>query len=217
MIHKQTNLTLYLIRHAESGMNKKPELIAGRSPKTPLSIIGKEQAVKLGKYFKRSGISFDSIFSSPLTRSKQTAEITLKEIGITENKIIPVEDLVEFTQGDWEGRSRKEVYTPEVLKYMNAKGYLFKPPNGESQVMVEHRVSGWFINEIMQNPKYLDKESTIAIFSHGLAIKCFLHFVMGFNDRLIYRIRLDNTAICKLRFTSEGWFIDSINDVSHLG
>lgn len=216
MIHRQTKLTLYLIRHAESEMNQKPELIGGRSPHTPLSPEGKKQAVKLGKYLHKQKITFDSVYSSPLLRTKMTAELALSELNIPKERIIEVPDLVEFAQGDWEGRSRKEVYKPEMLQYINTKGSLFIPPNGESQVMVEHRVSGWFMQEIMHNPKYLGKQSTIAIFSHGTTIKCFLHFAMHFDDRLIYRIRLDNTGVCKLIFTHEGWFIDSINEIAHL-
>lgn len=216
MMHKQTQITLYLIRHAESEMNQKPDLIAGRSPHSPLSEKGQAQSMNLGKRLHQEGVTFSNIYSSPLIRTKMTAEIALKEMGLSKDLIIDVPELMEFTQGAWEGRSRKEIYTPEVLQYINTKGSLFTPPNGESQLMVEHRVSGWFIKEILHNPKYMDKKSTVAIFSHGLTIKCFLHFVMHFDDRLIYRIRLDNAGFCKLRFTRDGWFIDSVNNVSNL-
>jgi len=216
MLHNEIDLDIYLIRHAESEMNEKPHLIAGRSPHSPLSIKGQDQAKSLGRYFKKEPVIFDSVYSSPLLRSKRTAQITLDEMGIPERDIIEVPELVEFTQGDWEGRPRKEVYTPEILRYINTKGSLFTPPNGESQIMVEHRVSGWFMEEILHNNKLMSGKKTIAIFSHGLTIKCFLHFVMNFDERLIYRIRLDNTGYCKLHFNQEGWFMYSINTTSHL-
>ncbi|QQG43975.1 MAG: histidine phosphatase family protein [Candidatus Roizmanbacteria bacterium] len=216
MIHNKTELLIYLIRHAESEMNQKPELIAGRSPQSPLSEKGKIQSLNLGRKLNQEGIKFDAIYSSPLIRTKMTAELVLKEMKISKDMIIEVPELVEFSSGDWEGRSRQEIYTPEILQYINTKGSLFTPPNGESQLMVEHRASGWFIKEILHNPNYFDKTKTIAIFSHGLTIKCLLHFVMHFDDRLIYRIRLDNTAYCKLRLNREGWFIDSLNETSQL-
>jgi len=197
-------------------MNLKPHLVGGKSAQSPLSAKGKQQAISLGKHLHGQGISFDAAYSSDLLRSTMTAEIALKEIGIPIDTIRLIPELGELAQGDWEGRSREETYTPETLQYINTKGASFTSPNGESQMTVERRISGWFIDEILHNPKFLDKENTIAIFSHGLAISCFLHFVMNFNDRLIYRIRLDNTAICKLRFTHEGWFVDNINDNSHL-
>lgn len=216
MIHKQTQFSIYLIRHAESEMNQTPELIAGRNPNSPLTSKGEKQAKMLGMHLYRNGIIFGSVYSSSLLRSRMTAELVLAEMGKHNDSIADTPELVEFTQGDWEGKPRDEIYTPEVLQYMNTKGALFVPPKGESQLMVEHRVSSWFMEEILHNPNYLDKNSTIAIFSHGLTIKCFLHFVMNFDERLIYRIRLDNTSVCKLRFTHEGWFIDTLNNTSHL-
>ncbi len=217
MIHKQTQLTLYLIRHAESEMNQNPHLIGGRSPRTPLSPLGIEQAMKLGKYFHKHDITFNAIYSSTAVRAIGTARLVLKEFNVPEDNVTTTDQLVEIGQGDWEGKLRTETYTPDTLSYMNTKGPIFTPPNGESQLMCEHRVSSWFIEEILNNKKYMGKETTIAIFSHGITIKCLLHFVMHFNDRLIYRITLDNTSMCRLRLTPDGWFIDSINDTSHLG
>jgi len=216
MIHKKTNLHFYLIRHAQSEINTKPKIIAGRSDSTPLSLLGTKQAQNLGKYFQKNGTGFDHIYSSPLIRSLQTCEIVLKEMGIPQDKIVKVPELVEFTQGEWEGTNRDKTYTPDNLCYINTKGSFFIPPNGESQVMVEHRVSGWFLDEILNNRQYMGKANTIVIFAHGLVIKCLLHFVMHFDDRLIPRIKLENTGICEIRYNSKGFFIDTLNNTSHL-
>lgn len=216
MVHKDTNLTIYLIRHGQSEANVKAEFIGGRSEATPLSDLGKMQAKKLGKRFVSEKVKLDAIYSSTILRSKMTAEIALKEMGISKEKIVEVDALGELAEGEWEGKSREEIYNDQTLQYINSKGALFVPPGGESQVMVEYRMSGWFLSEILNNTKYLKKEGSIAVFSHGIAIKCFLHFVMNFDERLIYRMRLDNTSICKLKLTKEGWFVEGLNDTAHL-
>ena len=64
---------IYLIRHGESTMNAKPELIGGRSPSATLTATGKRQARALGVHLRSLGVDFDAVYSSPLERAKQTA------------------------------------------------------------------------------------------------------------------------------------------------
>lgn len=66
---------IHFIRHAESTLNAKPELIGGRSPASPLTALGKRQARALGVHLRSSGMDFDAVYSSPLERAKQTAYI----------------------------------------------------------------------------------------------------------------------------------------------
>lgn len=209
MIHKDTNLEVYLTRHAESVANQSPHIVAGRSSESPLSEKGQQQARRLGKVLKQDA-PFDAVFTSPLLRSSETCKIACEEAGV----IIEAEvakEIEEFTQGDWEGAERKDLYSGDRLTYIEAKGYLLTPPNGESQRMVERRVSNWFEDKILYNESYIGSPKKVLVFTHGLVIKCFLHYVMHFDDRLIYRVRLDNASVTKLRFTSRGWFIDYID------
>ena len=216
MMINNTNLEFYFIRHGESVLNTQPDLIGGRGEHTLLSEKGINQVKKLGRYLVENNIIFDEVFSSSLIRSVQTCEIACDQMNFIKENIKIRNELTEFTQGDWEGKTRSEIYTPEQLNQINTLGYLFTPPNGESQRMVERRVSDWLEDEVLNNPNYTNSTKRIAIFSHGLTIKCLLHYILGFNDRLIYRIGLDNTAFCKIRFTSQGWFPDSINEKPHL-
>lgn len=64
---------IHFIRHAESSMNAKPELICGRSPSAMLTGLGKRQARALGVHLRSVGMDFDAVYSSPLERAKQTA------------------------------------------------------------------------------------------------------------------------------------------------
>lgn len=211
MLHQNTSITLYIVRHGQSEKNLQRDILYGRSESSPLTKKGKLQATKLGKRLKRQGVKFDYVYSSPFTRALDTAKLTTQEIGFPESKIQLNDDIIEYSIGDWADKKRQETYTLEVMYAMNTKGPYFIPPNGESLIMVQKRVTNWLIEEILHNEKYLDKETNIAIFSHAMTIKTLLQFIMGFNDRLMYRIAIDNAGLIKLRFNKDGWFVDGVN------
>lgn len=90
------------------------------------------------------------------------------------------------------------------------------PELGESLRMTERRISNLVEDEILYNPRYLDAHSKIAIFTHETAIKCFLHYVMGYSDRFIQRMDVDNASLTKVDFKNDDWWVRKINDTSHL-
>ncbi len=209
------NLRILFIRHAQSQANTTPDRIAGRSPQSPLSSKGSAQAQALGTRLSTLDPTTTTTYSSPLLRAQETARIALQETSLPAP--ILVENLQEFTNGDWDRQLRSEIYTPTQKAQVNTAGYLFIPPNGESQRMVQRRASNWLEDEIIYNPQFqTDYQQTILIFSHAIVIKTLLHYILGFSDRYIYRFALENTAICEFKFTEEGWFPVSINDSSHL-
>src|SRR6266700_7514412 len=72
--------TIYLIRHGEV---KNPDnIIYARLPKFDLSANGKKQAEQAAEFLKDKHI--EAIYSSPLERAKQTAEIIQKELDLPE-------------------------------------------------------------------------------------------------------------------------------------
>ncbi|MDI6737420.1 MAG: histidine phosphatase family protein [Nanoarchaeota archaeon] len=136
-------LDIYFIRHAESEMNNTPHIIQGRGANVKLSERGVMQAEKLGERLLAEGIKFGAVYSSPLIRAYETARIACEKTGIQEHSIMRLEELVEQSHGDWEGKLRNEVYTPEVRERLKKDAYNFCPPNGESMKMVEERMYGF--------------------------------------------------------------------------
>lgn len=65
-------LTLYLLRHGESVANAR-RLFSARKADPPLSELGIEQAVRQAEALKE--IKFSALYTSPLLRARQTAEI----------------------------------------------------------------------------------------------------------------------------------------------
>jgi phosphohistidine phosphatase len=63
-------MKLYFLRHAAA-------LDGADDALRPLSATGRQQARKVARLLRRSGILFDLAFTSPLVRAKQTVAITL--------------------------------------------------------------------------------------------------------------------------------------------
>jgi broad specificity phosphatase PhoE len=77
---------LYFIRHGESVMNHEG-IFSGRI-ETPLTSKGKSQAKAAGESLKNMPITIDSIVSSPMGRTMETAEIIADLIGYPKDSIL---------------------------------------------------------------------------------------------------------------------------------
>ncbi len=208
-------LNFYFIRHAESVMNCAPHIIGGRSNETPLSERGKLEAASLGKRLVAENILFDKIYSSTAVRCRETARLVGKHMGFSLVDIVFSGELLELSQGEWQGKPRVEIYTPETVASINTDNWNFTPPNGESQRAVEERMLGFVQREVL--PFYTkDRMLSLGIFTHGMAIKCLLRGIMKFTPSITYKILLDNTSITRLQYDERGWHLLSVNDTAHL-
>jgi broad specificity phosphatase PhoE len=211
---------LSLIRHGQSAVNVNPDHL-GQPATTPLTKHGEYQAELLSKRYKAEKKKFDKVYSSDYTRAHETAKIVLPE-----NLITLSHDIREYSAGDWSGQSRKELMTLPVMLRMGLLTNAFLPPNGESMQMVERRAAQWLEDTILYN-KDMIKEANdhiragqppleIAVFSHGMTIKCLLHYIMGFDQSFTWKLTIENTGISKLFFGKSGWRLLTINDYAHL-
>lgn len=203
------NLSLYLIRHGESNRNLETDLI-GQAPEEELTPKGELQAKKLGQYFDTNLISFNKIYASPYKRALHTAEIVCQENGDQITEVVPA--LREYFSGDFLNKSRQEVITKDVIKQMEALGMGFKFPKGESLYEVELRASTWLISMLGK----CEENDKVALFSHGMTIKCLLHYIMNFNQHMTWRIACHNTSVSHLELKNGYWHVNYINDTKHL-
>ncbi|MCX7667132.1 MAG: histidine phosphatase family protein, partial [Gemmataceae bacterium] len=105
--------TLYLIRHAATLANlRKPALLQGRRSDPPLAPIGVRQAELTRDFLAIRPL--EAIYSSPLQRAKQTAEIIAQPHQLA---VHAVADLTECDVGRWEGRSWEDIKATEPELY----------------------------------------------------------------------------------------------------
>ena len=122
-------MKIYLIRHGETNQNKK-RCLQGRSD-IELNEYGRELARKTAEGLK--GVDFDIIFTSPLKRAVETAEIIRRERKI---EIVKEERLQEISFGIYEGLCfGKENYNiPETdfMFFFEQPQKYIVPPKGET-------------------------------------------------------------------------------------
>ena len=218
MIHKDFQCEFYFIRHGESTSNATPGFAAGVDFDSPLTSKGLEQARLLGRRLKAEDVRFDRVYSSSLTRAVQTTETMLRAMGEADRDFPKVDAIIEQQLPGWRGVPTSEALTTEMVAYMRGKGGHFVPPQGESYRNVQRRFAGWLEDEILYNEDLVSKEKslTVAVVGHGAATQCLLHYIMGFDESFIGKIRLDNTSVSRFRFDHEGWFSICINDSWHI-
>jgi len=213
MLHN-LNFNLFLIRHGQTEVNARGNEV-GQTRESPLTELGKKQAQALRARFDKDGIKFDRVFSSNYIRAYETARLALPKYLVYQ-----YEELREYNAGDWLGGKREDIFIEAIELRMERLNNTFQPPNGESMNQVERRASKWLEDEILYNKALIQPDMdiplNIAVFSHGMTIKCLLHYIMGFDKNFTWKINIDNTSVTKLSFNHRGWFLNSINDCSHL-
>ena len=121
-------MTILLARHGETDDNIEPIRIQGRRD-TPLNDTGRAQAGELAERVAGEGIA--SLWSSQLSRARETAEIVGARLGLE-----PVIDerLAEGDRGELEGRYWRDVARedPELYAAWRRAGERFRFPRGES-------------------------------------------------------------------------------------
>lgn len=217
MIHQNFECEFYFIRHGQSEANADTEYLRG-SIDCSLTRKGFEQAHQLGKRLKQDGITFDRVYSSSLLRTVQTTRTMLDAMGEPERGFPRIDAIVEQRATGWTGLRTSDVLTPDLIAYMRTKAAQFVPPDGESFSMVQRRVSNWIEDEVLYNTDLIgtDQSLRIAIVGHGIATKCLMRYILGYDEQYIWKMTLENTSISRFRFNHAGWIPVCINDTAHL-
>lgn len=171
---------VWLVRHGSTKLNEQNILHGSLDP--PLSRLGIEQAFQLATRIHLGQAGYlddpdsllyprhiDIIYSSPLLRARQTAEI-LRRNG---EEIIIDPRLKERSVGEYEG------LTPKAIKRNFPKGFLkelhlfdTQPPGGESIRQTQVRAAT-LIEEIRES--YPDK--SLVLVSHCITIQAIYYYL----------------------------------------
>mgnify|MGYP000996800865 CR=1 FL=1 len=199
-------IELYLIRHGESEANTIRKYIGGRVSNSILTPKGIYQAKRLKRILRINNIKFDVIYSSSAIRAISTACLS---VNPENSNINYFENLEEITMGDWSGKLRSKIYTPEVLEQIKKEQLDFKAPNGESQREVADRYEHFINTKVIT----LENNTKVAIYGHGYAFKCWLQRTLNFDWQYMFPMVLNNCSITKLSYDKieKLWQINYIN------
>ena len=212
------NVTVHLIRHAESTTNIHGNIIGGVD--ALLTERGHRQCAALNAFLIEHPLLLDGLYSSTMPRARLTTH------GIragTKFLIDPLTDkdpviydhrLREIDRGDWERQPRDTTITQAVQDEMTFLDMHHRAPNGESMHDVAGRMLQW-LHELAARTER-DGGSTFGVVSHGIAIKSLLQGLFGFHPSLAWRISIWNTSITTVRsIPNAGWELIRLNAVPH--
>ena len=169
---------IYIIRHGQTELNNR-QVLQGRSD-WPLNEKGIEQAQTAAKLL--CGVSFSSVYASPLTRALQTARIIAPDM-----EPLIDERLIEMDYGPYEGADLTRL-PPEVITFF--RDFVHNPaPKGMEALEAVVRRAGAFIEEKCRT------EENILISTHAIAMKGILEYLTPGSDGAYWSKYIGNCAV----------------------
>ena len=200
--------TIYLIRHAEAEGNL--YRIAQGQHESNLTDRGKRQVRALERRF--ADVSIDAVYASDLYRTRATAAAIYKPKGLPLHRC---PGLREICVGDWEGRTWGDIIRqyPQEMADFGSRMDRWSIPGAETPAEVLSRVRSAVEEIARENPG-----KTLALFSHGYAIRLLLANLQGISlrDTGAKSPTGDNTAVSLLEWDGERLRVIWQNDNSHL-
>ncbi len=187
---------LILLRHGRTEANASGLLLGRDDP--PLDALGRTQATAAAAACARP----DRVISSPLTRTRATAE----QLGL------PVETdprWIEVDYGEWEGRPFRDVPS-EVWRNWSAD-LAFAPPGGESLADLGVRVRA-ACDELAEEAG----EHDVVVVSHVSPIKAAVAWALGVPDSVAWHLYLAPASITRIDTSGSRTVLRSFNETAHL-
>ena len=193
-----TRQELLLIRHGQSTANATG--VWQGQMEFPLSETGRWQARCVGRTL--AGERFDGLYSSPLSRALETAEIIAREAAFP-GAVVPVEGLMERHGGLLEGTSHadREAPNPGIAKQLLGlpEEERWKVVGAETDEEVLRRFELAISDICARHPV----GARIVLVSHGGAMRAFLRDRFG-PDVLPGAARAPNASITRIRWDDAG-------------
>lgn len=202
------NTRVFLVRHGETEANLL-QMWHG-SLDAPLTACGRAQVAATAARFVECARhqQIDMLYVSPLPRARSTAAAIAAAIGMSP---IVEDGLREFSIGDWEGRTYRDLIDNEQLWHRWAIDPTFRPPNGESPVSFGERAVA-ALDELATRHRH----QTIVAVSHGGLIGAVLDAWIGDRSGDWIRWEPHNCAISVLDWDGDRWCGTLVNDIGHI-
>ena len=194
---------LILVRHGQSEWNLKNLFTGWKDP--DLTEKGVEEAKSAGRKLKAEGFTFDTAFTSELSRAQRTLDLMLEELGQTGLAITRDVALNERDYGDLSGLNKDDAREKwgEEQVHIWRRSYDTPPPGGESLKDTGARVWPYFIHDVL--PKVM-AGGTVVVAAHGNSLRSLVMALDGLTPDqivgeeiatgvpIIYRLNADTTV-----------------------
>jgi len=194
--------SIIFLRHGQA-KNNTERVLAGRTPGIPLTEKGIDQAEKAAKFLEDMNIS--AIYSSPIQRAKNTAEIVGKHNSID----VKIDDrLIELDMGKFTGIPYDEIFSSHGNVFMKFyKGELEIAHNGvETFADVKKRVLG-IVDHVIEN----HPDENVVLVTHMDPIKAMLSTVVSLSPENLFELIIANASLNIFREYKRKFSISGIN------
>ena len=198
-------MKLRIVRHAESTGNAQGRW-QGRDD-TLLTELGRKQAAKLRERFTSEGYQPSHIYSSPLSRTLETAQIASSAWDIP---IVLVDDLMETDIGVFAGKTWQDIeeQMPEVAREFTVSRNLDLVDGAETYTQRSDRAQR--VVDLLTG-EHTDDDSVL-VFTHGGIISHIFAQLVG-TDRM-WGLGVRNTAMFEFTIAVERWQLDGLDRVN---
>ena len=194
----------HLLRHGEHVLRGR--VLAGRTPGVGLSARGRAEIAVVADRLADEGI--EALYSSPLQRTRETAEILSQRLDL------PVhyrEDVLELDFGEWTGLTFDAVRADDRWKLWSTCRSIATVPGGESMRQVQDRAVRAVCELRLAHP-----EGTVLIVSHGDVIRAALLFALGMPLDFFSRIEIGLASLSTIQIYDSGIRVLAVNECPRL-
>jgi probable phosphoglycerate mutase len=190
----------HLVRHGEHVLAGR--VLAGRTSGIGLSERGRAEIASVAD--RLAGENIAALYSSPLQRTSETAEILSARLGL------PIgyrEDVIELDFGEWTGLTFDQVRADRRWEPWQKHRSIAAVPGGESMRQVQDRAVNALCDLRQTHP-----EGTVVIVSHGDVIRAALLFALGMPLDSYSRIEIALASISTIRIDDAGIRVPTLNE-----
>lgn len=190
--------SLVLVRHGRTAANARG-LLLGRLD-VELDELGRRQVAALASAVRRTSGPIAAVVSSPLRRTRQTAEAFGLPVEVDER-------FVEVDYGAWDGRPLAEV-SDAMWAAWRADPH-FRPEGGETLAEVEHRVAQACVDWAGRFP-----DGRVVVVTHVSPLKAATGWALGAD--VVWQTRVDPASITRIDVDGDRPTLRSFNETGHL-
>ena len=168
---------LILLRHLQSQWNKENRFTGWTD--VSLSEEGIESVGEVAA--KLSGFKIDKVYTSPLTRNRETVSLLLKKLDREDLPVVVDRALDERNYGKLQGLNKEEIkkqYGQEQVKLWR-RSWDEAPPEGESLKDVHNRVIPFYQNNIEKDLK--EGKNVLVVASHN-SLRALVKYLENISD-----------------------------------
>jgi probable phosphomutase (TIGR03848 family) len=191
--------TFYLVRHGVTSHTG--HRLTGWMDGVSLNDEGRAQAERAAGSL--AGVSFEAIYSSPIDRTRETAEILAKPHGM---KVRTSKGIGEVGYGAWTGRPLKVLARTKIWATLQRWPSSVRFPEGDTLREVQVRAV-----EELERLRERHPRGNVCVVSHADTIKLALAHYMGIHIDLFQRILIAPASVSVLNIGTYGPQILSLN------